>query len=679
VEGIPKTISVFEAILEADVHKKTTYPLLWRAMRFSLVLSVMCVFGGAVAIIVGLYRFPAQATTMSAAVSSTLVLSLIYVAVYMLHKAWHLWVHFMGKNPMSYSRGTRVLARASLVAEKAPVMAALFLTARLRALQLDPPHGMPEPWAQKCFHVTVWFFLVEIVMEAGIVAWSPSRSEISDSAVPPPTCMATLTSLHILYTISSLCVFAGVVASLVSVYGQMAGRRRYEAPLSTTTTSVLILVEIFFAVHFLRLFVQLCHFVLKAPLSRARRAFNNAAMGVSLCPSLCFLFLAARLRALQISDGHGSPIGWGQAGMVLCVVAMCLKVFCLIIVPVATNQSEVDSEGHTEYQSEPLIGAYSIAISKYLALFCLYFGVISVIVSIAKMQDATVQISPQAFHELPDVIWTVCMAAAIVVLALIVPCAKMGGLVVKLFIQSVDRPLLGTDIKVGKALLSVWRGYVHVANVVMLNPLGHQWETDNLVVVEEIVIHVHMRKLIFSGFKEIEILCVRLHGVEVTFEKPPNRNSNILTQLNFIDENAMLNIMAAVANKVCKPVCMPIANAALKLKDLLIRRRTLTATVRQVSIRGITGIAMVRGSKKFLKLADIEYADFHADVMEKGNMANGVYDVTIALMVTFFRTALANMPAAELEAVQCSLPKVLGQDQCSARSSSSLSKCLPCK
>ena len=34
----------------------------------------------------------------------------------------------------------------------APMLCALFLAARMRALQMDPLHGHPQKWAQNCFY-----------------------------------------------------------------------------------------------------------------------------------------------------------------------------------------------------------------------------------------------------------------------------------------------------------------------------------------------------------------------------------------------------------------------------------------------------------------------------------------------------------------------------------------------
>merc|ERR1719163_73590 len=53
---------------------------------------------------------------------------------------------------------------------KAPMLAVLFLAARMRALQLDPPHGMPPVWAQACFFTMTGMLVLETLAAAYVGA-----------------------------------------------------------------------------------------------------------------------------------------------------------------------------------------------------------------------------------------------------------------------------------------------------------------------------------------------------------------------------------------------------------------------------------------------------------------------------------------------------------------------------
>merc|ERR1719443_1851324 len=121
----------------------------------SQVVSMLCLYGGLFGVIVGILTFPAQTTQISPAVKCTITLSILYFIVCFL-----LW---MGRAMDSTSLTNASLAMSSVV-RKAPMFAVLFLASRMRALQLDPPHGMPPFWMQCCFYgITALVFLETLV------------------------------------------------------------------------------------------------------------------------------------------------------------------------------------------------------------------------------------------------------------------------------------------------------------------------------------------------------------------------------------------------------------------------------------------------------------------------------------------------------------------------------------
>merc|ERR1719171_924310 len=101
--------------------------------------------------------FPTQTTKMSVAVFCTVLLSGLYFSGCLL-----LWVARGVAEPEA-SITNAALAMSSVV-RKAPMFAVLFLASRMRALQLDPPYGMPPFWMQCCFFgIAVTLYLETIV------------------------------------------------------------------------------------------------------------------------------------------------------------------------------------------------------------------------------------------------------------------------------------------------------------------------------------------------------------------------------------------------------------------------------------------------------------------------------------------------------------------------------------
>merc|ERR1719183_2005124 len=53
---------------------------------------------------------------------------------------------------------------AKMTVNFAPMLSILFVGARMRALQIDPKHGNPQPWAQKCFFMCTFSVLIQAIL-----------------------------------------------------------------------------------------------------------------------------------------------------------------------------------------------------------------------------------------------------------------------------------------------------------------------------------------------------------------------------------------------------------------------------------------------------------------------------------------------------------------------------------
>jgi hypothetical protein len=66
------------------------------------------------------------------------------------------WTQFTGIAPNFTSKVEKALLTATASMNFAPMLAVLFIAARMRALNMDPINGNPQKWAQKLFlHVHV--------------------------------------------------------------------------------------------------------------------------------------------------------------------------------------------------------------------------------------------------------------------------------------------------------------------------------------------------------------------------------------------------------------------------------------------------------------------------------------------------------------------------------------------
>merc|ERR1719169_93724 len=110
---------------------------------------------------------------------------------------------------------------------------------------------------------------------------------------------------------------------------------------------------------------------------------------VQYAPMLAILFVATRMRALQITQQKGSPQGWAQDGMYMATWAVAIQFWMCLAMMFFSSKIETDEDGNVKNVFENMAGVYIVTIIKYLGLLLLYGGVITVIVSIFLITPET--------------------------------------------------------------------------------------------------------------------------------------------------------------------------------------------------------------------------------------------------------------------------------------------------
>merc|ERR1719399_2313705 len=133
-------------------------------------LVVLGLYGGFGCVLVGLYRFtPPEGVwdgpvpPVSPAVGCTAMLTTTFFLVYLLHAISRTYSQYQGSNTTT-SQFEQVMVRASDTLGMAPMMCALFLAARMRALQMDPVSGNPQKWAQNCFYLCTYALIAQTLI-----------------------------------------------------------------------------------------------------------------------------------------------------------------------------------------------------------------------------------------------------------------------------------------------------------------------------------------------------------------------------------------------------------------------------------------------------------------------------------------------------------------------------------
>merc|ERR1719321_1971308 len=146
----PKTGDIAE---DAKPFENMICAYAFTALKFLLILGL---YGGAIAVMYGIASYvppkgiwpEGKEFPVAPAVQCTINLSCQYFVVYGLLQVARTFTQLTGSKKTKFE-DAMMTATASM--NFAPMLAVLFIGARMRALNMDPINGNPQKWAQNCF------------------------------------------------------------------------------------------------------------------------------------------------------------------------------------------------------------------------------------------------------------------------------------------------------------------------------------------------------------------------------------------------------------------------------------------------------------------------------------------------------------------------------------------------
>lgn len=276
----------------------------------------------------------------------------------------------------------------------APMLSVLFIAARMRALQLDPVHGAPQPWAQRCFYACTWALLAQTLLTAVVVLVLDGSAKMGkvegdiEYKTSSPQLTATLLACRFVIL---LCIYAGFTAVIWSVFVLEDPRgSRFTPPISSTMQFVINLTVQFFVIYLLIwIFVSVREFTeYQSP--QLTRTMENAKATVQFCPMLAILFVGARMRALQLTGNRGAPQGWVQDGMFMATWAIFIQFVMVLLASAATGDSVfTNGDGNVEWEPRSPTFHCLVQTVRWLAFVLLYGGALTVVVGVYTMTPET--------------------------------------------------------------------------------------------------------------------------------------------------------------------------------------------------------------------------------------------------------------------------------------------------
>merc|ERR1719261_99703 len=267
-----------------------------------------------------------KAPPVSPAVACTMNLAMQYFGVYLAIQVVQTWTTFNGESMETRKLG-HILQLATMTVNFAPMLAILFIGARMRALQIDPKSGNPQAWAQNCFYLCAGSLALQLVLVllvplvlGGRVIRGESEGDVSFE-LPNPTLFWILSMVRFALMVA---LYGGATAVIVSV--NIIKAQDGDTPAVSPAMQCVMNLTIQYFFVYLMIWVlltlkQLALVSLKPFLSVAIPTMEAAKGSVMFCPMLAVLFIGLRMRALQITDNKGSPQKWAQQAMFLCTYA----------------------------------------------------------------------------------------------------------------------------------------------------------------------------------------------------------------------------------------------------------------------------------------------------------------------------------------------------------------------
>jgi hypothetical protein len=362
-------------------------------------LIMIGLYVGVIAIIYGAvtYKPPKELAVhgetppVAPAVACTMILSGQYFCLYAAVQFARTFSQFSGVKMSAFENA---MLTATNAMNFAPMLAILFIGARMRALQMDPVNGSPQKWAQNCFYMCTYAVAAQVLISIAVplvlqggVKQGKTEGDMEYTVENQGIGMILSIGRYIIM----ICIYVGFTCVIYSVFTIQHPRgEQYTPPISVTMQCVINLTFQFF---FIYLMIWICVSVDEFtghsfPL--IKNTMENAKATVAFCPMLAILFVATRMRALRITDNKGAPPGWAQDGMYMATWAVLVQFLMCLIVPCATGEpAKCDEDGTPVYAPDNQILLYCALTIKWLTFIFLYGGMIAVIVAVYTMTPET--------------------------------------------------------------------------------------------------------------------------------------------------------------------------------------------------------------------------------------------------------------------------------------------------
>jgi len=392
----PKTGQIPE---DAEPFKSQACAIAFTVLKYIILLML---YVGALGVVYGICTFvppkgmwpEGKEYPVAPAVQCTMILSCQFFIVYGGMQIARTWTQFTGIAPNFTSKVENALLTATASMNFAPMLAVLFIGARMRALNMDPINGNPQKWAQNCFFMCTYALLAQTCFSVAVplvLQGSVKKAKVEGDMEYTVENKALGSILAIGRYVMMICLYIGAGCVIYSIFEfEHPKGPEYTIPISPTMQCVINLTFQFFFVYiWIWAAITIKEFT-GFEWTLMTQTMENCKGVVMFCPMLAILFVGTRMRALMLTNWKGAPQGWCQDGMYMATWSLLIQFVMVLVTPCATGTpAHVDEDGNIKWEPENPILFYCVIAIRVIGFILLYGGVITVIVGVYTMTPET--------------------------------------------------------------------------------------------------------------------------------------------------------------------------------------------------------------------------------------------------------------------------------------------------
>lgn len=334
-------------------------------------------------------------TTMQCVLNLCLQYFLIYSCLALV-RMYHMLIDSPGSE--APSPALKTLESATATVNYAPMLCVLFLSTRMRAIQLTQGRTeeflLPPPWVQFCMRACTWAVAMQlvIVLTVPLMTGKPAVTDHDGNVEVHRVGQGGCYVICVLFRyLIMLGLYVGFIGVCIGVHGMEAPKEVYPdgtPPVSPAVHCVIVLATVYFFVYFVLAVFRSINQMNGYSHTKASDTFQLAAYTVNFSPMLCILFIAARMRALQMDPRHGNPQRWAQQCMYICTFSVVLQTVLVILVPfcLGGKARKGPSEGDITFEIRNTCCNNFLLVIRWIAIFCLYGGFSAVVYSVLVIE-----------------------------------------------------------------------------------------------------------------------------------------------------------------------------------------------------------------------------------------------------------------------------------------------------